>query len=187
MLSTFEQKREFMLWFTCAFVMAFALFMLPIAPALAQNLDASPPVNVVDFSPLANQIIAVAVAVLTVLAGVVSRYGVAWFAAKTKMQDAQMEALLAERVSDILGRSIDYAEMWMKKEVADPDSQIKQVRIDNFFVKEAAKYAMRSMPDLIKYFNLTQERIEELIKSRLNGITVTPVADSREVTTVTGA
>lgn len=187
MLRTFEQKREFLLWFTCTFLVTFLVFLLPAFPALAQNIDKVPPSGTVDFTPLAEQAVAVAVTVLTVIAAVISRYGVAWFASKTKMQDAQMEALLAERVNDILQRSIDYAEMWMKKEVSDPDSQIKQVKIDNFFVRTASEYALRSMPDLVKYFNLTQDRVEELIKSRLNGITVTPIADSREVKTVTGA
>jgi hypothetical protein len=79
-----------------------------MAPAMAQNIDVVPPSGGVDFTPLAEQAIAVAITVLTVIAGVVSKFGVSWFASKTRMQDAQMEALLAERVNDILQRSIDY-------------------------------------------------------------------------------
>jgi len=187
MLKTFEQQREFARWFLGSFAVAFILVLLPVAPVLAQSIDAVPPTGGVDFTPLAEQAIAVAVTVLTVIAAVVSRYGVSWFASKTKMQDAQMEALLAERVNDILQRSIDYAEMWMKNEVANPNSQIKHVQIDNFFVKTAAEYALNSMPDMVKFFDLTQQRIEDLIRSRLNGITITPVADSSQLKTATGA
>jgi hypothetical protein len=185
MLKTFEQKREFVLWFTWSFAICFVLVLVPMAPAMAQNIDVVPPSGGVDFTPLAEQAIAVAITVLTVIAGVVSKFGVSWFASKTRMQDAQMEALLAERGNDLLQRSLDYAEMWMKNEVANPNSQIKHVQIDNFCVRTAADYAIASMPDLIKFFGLTRERIENLIRSRLNGITVTPIIDSGQVKTST--
>jgi hypothetical protein len=185
MLKTFEQIREFTRWFAWSFTISFGLVLLLFAPAIAQSIDAVPPSGGVDFTPLAEQAIAVAITVLTVIAGVVSKFGVSWFASKTRMQDAQLEALLAERVNDILQRSIDYAEMWMKNEVANPNSQIKNVQIDNFYVRTAADYAIPAMPDLIKFFGLTRERIENLIRSRLNGITVTPIVDSGQVKTST--
>jgi len=148
-------------------------------PVWAQSIDTTD--FSADFTPLAEQVIAVAVMVLTVASGIVSRFAVSFLASKTKMNDSQMEALLAERVNDILLKSIDYAEMYAKRELADNTSTLKAVKIDNFFVRTAVTYAMRSMPDLIKYFNLTEERIADMVRSRLNPVTRTPVADSGNV------
>lgn len=146
------------------------------AVMLAQNSSGG-----VDLSPLANNVIAVAVAVLTVAAGVVSKFAVGFLASKTKMTDTAFEKMMADRVSDILLRAIDYAEIWAKTQVADPNSSIRDVRVDNLFVRVAVDYAVKSMPDLIKYFGLTRERIEDMIKSRLNTYVVTPPVDSGKV------
>lgn len=177
MLANPAQRAEFSRWFLVSFALAFAIFMFPLAgPALAQASSTG-----VDFTPLAEQVIAVAVAVLTIAAGFVSRGVVGWLASKTKLQDSQFEALLANRVHDILQKSVDYAESWAKAQVADPNSPIKNVEINNFFVEQAVKYAMRSMPDLISYFNLTEDRIGDMIRSRLNSVTNTPVVDSGKI------
>lgn len=186
MLGSPAQRAEFAYWFFGSFFIATVVFMVPLAgPAYAQAAATG-----VDFTPLAEQVIAIAVAVLTVAAGFVSRGVIGWLASKTKLQDNQFEALLSSRVHDILQKSIDYAESWAKAQVADPNSPIKNVEINNFFVEQAVKYAMRSMPDLIKHFSLTEDRISDMIRSRLNPVTNTPVVDSGQIphaiSTITG-
>lgn len=167
------------LWIAAiAFAVGFALFA-PIFNTLAVQAATAPDFSpalaqTVDFSPIANNVIAVAVAVLTVAAGVVSKFAVGFLASKTKLSDSAFEKMMADRVNDILLRAIDHSEMWMKEQVANPNSQIRSVRVDNFFLRTAVEYAQRSMPDLITYFGLTEKRIEDMIKARLNAYVETP-------------
>lgn len=161
------------------FLGVLALSFTAALPVWAQSIDSHP--FSVDFTPLASQVLSVVVVFLTVAAGIVSKFAVSWFASKTNMQDGQAEALLASRVNDILLRAIDYAEMYAKRELADNTSGIKTIKIDNYFVRTAVAYAMKSMPDLIKYFSLTEEHIGDMIRARLNSVTSTPVADSGAV------
>ena len=161
------------------FLGALAFGLTAALPVWAQSIDSQP--FSVDVTPLASQLLNVAIVVLTVLAGIVSKFAVSWMASKTNMQDGQAEALLASRVNDILLKSIDYAEMYAKRELADNTSSLKNIKIDNFFIRTAVAYAMKSMPDLIKYFSLTEEHIGDMIRSRLNSVTRTPVADSGAV------
>jgi hypothetical protein len=183
MLTTPAQRADFMKWFMPTFVIAFAFFLqlLINGASVAWAQVPAPGSTGVDFTPFAEQVIAVAVAVLTIMAGIVSKFAISKMASATKMQDSQFEALLADRVNDILLKSIDFAESWSKAQVADANSPLKNVEINNFFVEQAVKYAMRSMPDLIAYFKLTPDRLENMVRSRLNGVMGTPKADSGHV------
>jgi len=168
--------------FAFAFIFAAALFT-PIFGDVAAHAAGVQLAQTVDFSPLANNAITAAITVLTIAAGVVSKFAVSFLASKTRLTDSTFEKLMADRVNDILMRAIDHADMWMKAQVADPQSSIREVRIDNMFIRIAVEYALRSMPDLIKYFGLTQQRIEDMIKARLNSFTDTPTVNSGIVPT----
>jgi len=137
----------------------------------------------VDFTPLASQVIAAVTVVLGVAASVLTKFAVSWISSKTKINDSALEKLMADRVDDVLHRAIDYATAWAKIQVADNNSPLKHVQIDNFFLRQAVDYAVRSMPDLIKYFNLTEARIADMIRSRLNVHMEVPKADSGIVKT----
>lgn len=165
----------FTLVFATAFAVAFPLF---VSMAHAQSIDSILPDRTVDFTPLIDQVASFAIVALTVLAGVLSRYAASYVSSLTGVKNAEMEALFAAQVNGILIKSIDYAEQWYKEQVANPSTQFTEVRIDNFFLAEAVKYAMRSMPELIGYFGLTEDRIRTMILSRLNAITVTGEANS---------
>lgn len=165
--------------------MMFALaviYMGLTTPAAAQALVQS--AAGVDFSPLANNLINAFVVVATVAAGILTKFGSSFLASKTKMNDAAFEALIADRLNAILLKAIDYAEIHMKAEVADPKSAIRDVRIDNFFVRTAVDYAIRSAPDIISYFKLTNERIADLIRARLNPYVPAPIADSGSIVAI---
>lgn len=133
----------------------------------------------VDFTGFAVSVIDVAALGLTAAAGILTRFAISWFSSKTKFNDAQMEALLAARVNDILTHSINYAEAWAKAQVSDPNSPLREVRIDNFFIRVAVDYALASMPDLIKTFGLTTTRLDQMIRSRLNVYIAPPVPDQK--------
>lgn len=155
--------------------------------AIGSAVAGVPLQGTVDLSPFALQAIDVCVMVLTVLAGVVSKFAISWLAAKTRLSDTEFEKVSADRVNDILLRAIDYAEIQAKAAVADPDSGITKVKIDNFFLRMAIGYAEGAMPDLIKQFGLTRERIEGMIRSRLNSVVLVPPVNSGAITPVTSA
>ncbi|MEJ2124314.1 MAG: hypothetical protein P8Y47_05745 [Alphaproteobacteria bacterium] len=148
--------------------------------ALAQSASA-PATGGVDFSPLALQVIALVGFALTAIVGVLARSAVRWLASKARINDSEAERLLADRVSDILAKSVDYAESWAKAQVADPNSPMRHVQIDNFFVEQAVRYALNSMPDLIKQFGITEARLEDMVRARLAPLMGDPEADSGSV------
>ncbi len=159
-----------------AMVFAFLLALIIPFPAFAQIITAVQ--AGVDLTPVANNAITIIFSILTVVAGVVSKFAIGFLASKTKMSDTAFEALLADRMNDILQRSIDYAEAWSKQQVADPNSPLKNIQVNNFFVETALRYVLGSAPDIISYFGLTEDRIKQMILSRLNGYMAVPVADS---------
>lgn len=169
----------FALAFATAFAVAFPLF---VGMAHAQSIDNILPDRTVDFTPLVDQVATFAILALTALAAVLSKFVARYVASLTGVKNAEMEALFAAQVHGILLKSIDYAEQWYKEQVANPGTQFKEVRIDNFFLAEAVKYAMRSMPELVSYFGLTEDRIRTMILSRLNALTITGPADSGQPT-----
>lgn len=169
------------------FLVALIAGMAASWPAWSQvpAVDAVGAVGGVDFTSLAEKILAVSVAVLAAASAFISRAAVRWFASKTGLQDSEFEHLAAARVNDILHRGIEYAEGWAKAQISDPKSQIRHVQFDNFFLEQAVKYAVRSMPDLIGYFKLTEDRIADMIRARINGFIDVPEANSNALSLMT--
>ena len=123
----------------------------------------------VDARPLINDMIDVVALVLMAGGGVLITFVIGWVKSKTKLQDNEFEALLASRLNDILHRSIEHAVVVAKNEVAKPGSGLEAVKFDNWFLNIAAGLAMKQMPDIIEYFQISKEGIEEMIISRLGG------------------
>lgn len=134
-----------------------AAFLAMAVPAHAQ----------VDVRPVINDVIDVVALVLMAGGGVLIACVIGWLKSKTKMQDNEFEALLANRLNDILHRAIEHAVVVAKNEVAKPGSGLEAVKFDNWFLNVAANLAMKQMPDIIDYFQLSKESIEEMIVSRL--------------------
>jgi hypothetical protein len=135
-----------------------AIFVMTV-PAQAQA----------DVRPVINDVIDVVALALMAGGGVLIAFVMAWIKSRTKMQDNEFEALLASRLNDILHRSIEHAVVVAKNEVAKPGSGLEAVKFDNWFLNIAAGLAMKQMPDIIEYFQLSKEGIEEMIISRLGG------------------
>lgn len=162
-----------------AVVAAFIGFIVT-APAFAQMAVALAQTDVpgVDFTPIVSNVWVFFLAVLTAVGSMLIRAGIAFLKSKTKLGDSQFEVLLAERADDILHKSIANANMWMKEQIADPDSPIKDVKINSMWMRMAANYANRSMPDIITYFGWTPEDISDRIKTRLDQYVAVPAADT---------
>jgi hypothetical protein len=136
-----------------------AVLLASFSPAFAQT----------DMTPAVLQAIDIAALALTAGGGVLIAFVIRWLASKTKLSDNEFEALLANRLNDILHRAIEHAVVVAKNEVSKPGSGLTAVKFDNFFMSVAVSLAMKSMPDIIRHFSLTKERIEEMIISRLDG------------------
>jgi len=153
--------------------LAGVILLCAVHPAFAQAVT-----NTVDVAPVLSNVLNTVAMVLTVGAGVLGTFVARFVASKTRVNDAAMEKLMADRVSDILVRAIDYAHTVAAAEVTNPNSQFTKIQFDNWFVAQAAGYAARSMPDLIKYFKLTPDRIADMVRSRLASYIAVPVANS---------
>jgi hypothetical protein len=148
---------------------------------LAQTLPAPTDPGGIDFGPTAVKIIEVVASALGVALTVLSGFAVRWVASKASISDQQAEALAAARVNEILHLALDYAEAWSKARVADPSSPIRSVKFDNMFLDIAMRYAKSSMPELIDRFKMTDDRIKDMLLTRLNRIMATPAENSGSV------
>lgn len=168
-------------------LMVCVVTFLAVAPAFAQGAamlaQSSPGV---DFTPIVSNLWGFAVAILTLLAGLLTRVVIGWVSSKTKLTDNQFEALLASRADDILHKAIQNADMWMKEQIADPNSPIKNVQVNNMWMRIAAQYANRSMPDIIRHFGWTPEDVVDKIKTRLSNYVSMPQADANVISIENG-
>lgn len=149
-----------------------------IAYAMAQPAVETPGV---DFTPIISNLWVFFVAVLTAVGSLLIRAAIGFLKSKTRLEDNQFEALLASRADDILHKAIGNANVWMKEQIADPDSPIKDVKINSMWMRMAANYANRSMPDIISYFGWTAEDVTDKIKTRLDQYVSIPDVDSAVV------
>ncbi len=126
----------------------------------------------IDLTPVANNVINAVSVIALGLAGWVSTFVVGWFSSKTKVEDQAFKSLAQQRLSEILYAAIRSAEAWAKAEVNDPKSSIMKLKIDNVFVGMAVKYAVNYIGQepggLWSIFDLTEEKVKDMIINRLN-------------------
>lgn len=138
-----------------------------LIPVIALLALTSPALAQTDVTPVVNQLIDWLAVGLMAGSAVVVTALVRWLAAKTRMQDNEFEALLANRLNDILHRAIEHAVVVAKNEVNKPGSGLKEVKLDNFFLNVAMNFAISRMPDIIDYFNLDADSIRDMILARM--------------------
>jgi hypothetical protein len=94
-------------------------------------------------------------------------YGIGWVKKRTQLEDAEFEKVLADRANDIVHRGIAYAISALENEVKKQGSGITAVKVDNIFLRIAMDYIRSAMPDIIKKFNLTPDRVRDMILARI--------------------
>jgi hypothetical protein len=110
----------------------------------------------IDLTP----IMGIIVEVLIVVIGVMGTYLIHKVKKHFDIVDnGAMNSLLNEAVD----RGMDYAEVQLRK--AGKDVSIKT---SNEAVEVAANYIIKGVPKVIAEFGLTEERIKEIVESRLN-------------------
>lgn len=138
---------------------ALAGFFLALAvPALAVAADAAPSAaGVIDLRPLIETVAQLLIAGVSAVGLWVAKLA----AAKLRIQ-ADSDAAAA------LDRAIANGINLAGHKIADlVSAKIPEVHIQNALVADAAAYVVATMPDTIKRFGLTPDRVQELIRARL--------------------
>jgi hypothetical protein len=144
--------------FITAAMVAWAVTFVLCGSAIAQTVDVRPAVNT-----LLDTAASVVAAATTITLGLLSRF--LW--SRIGMSNSELERHLSDRLNDIIHKGIEFALTAAKNEVNKPGSGLEAVKFDNYFMSLAASYIVRSAPDIIKRFTITQARLEEMIMARL--------------------
>lgn len=114
-----------------------------------------------DLSVLLTNVIApLAVTVLSGVASAVLTLGYRWLSTKWGLDiEKSHRAALHSALNSGINRAIE--------SVRDRLGPHAQITVDNPFKKIALEYVLNSVPDAIAQFNLTPERIEEMILSKI--------------------
>lgn len=85
-----------------------------------------------------------------------------WLNSKTVLTQTEIDDHLADRINEMAHRGIAYAKTIAAEKFGKID-----IPVDNWFLNMAAEYAMRSIPDTVKKYNIGEDRMIEIIKARL--------------------
>lgn len=83
-----------------------------------------------------------------------------WFYSKTKLDQLVSDEIVRNYLYDVLDRAIALA----KQKIA---TQKLEVNVDGVLARFVYEYLKNFVPDAIKHFDLTEEKVAEMVKSRL--------------------
>jgi hypothetical protein len=110
----------------------------------------------IDFTPIAS----ILVEILVVVLGVLGSYLI--YKVK-KHFDITDNGVLNDLLNEAVTRGVDYAEVKLRQA-----GKSVTVETSNEAVATAANYIIKGVPKAIAQFGLTEERIKEIVESRLN-------------------
>lgn len=132
-----------------------AFFCACILPGLALAAEAAP--AGLDLRPLIDQVAQLLIAGVSVVGIWVARLA----AAKLRIQADSEAAAALERAI------LNGINLGGHKVVDLVAANLPPVRIQNALVADAAAYVLATMPDTIRRFGLTPERVQDLVRARL--------------------
>jgi hypothetical protein len=142
-----------------------ALLILICYPAFAQD---APGGGVIDFKPILNEVF---LALATVLSAALL-YGAKllrdWFKAKTGVE----LQISDEKVRELIDKAINYGIALVVGKVGDK----VRVKVGNEQVAQIANYVIAAVPGALANFGITPERLQDMIRARLNAWTDGPAA-----------
>lgn len=146
--------------------------MLLLTTGTALLMTGAVDAQVVDVRPAANAFLDTVAGVvgtaLTITLGILSR----WMLSRTGMSNSELERHLADRLNDVIHKGIDFALSAAKNEVNKSGSGLEAVKFDNYFLSLAASYIVKSAPDILRKFTITQSRLEDMIMARMSGYVI---------------
>lgn len=134
--------------------------------------------DTVDFSPILDQLIQLAMLIISALIiwlGVQVR---AWIAVKTGLKDSELADSIQQRFNEAVVRSMAYAESAAKAAI----SKGGKIEVNHPFVRDAANYLVKMWPELTK--DMDGKQIANAIVARLPS---GPLTDQANAITVAKA
>lgn len=111
---------------------------------------------VVDLSPVLQLTIELLGAVVLALAGwAVTKFG--------KKLGLENDAKIRQYLDEAIKNGVAFAEQKLKEQAG----KIDEVDVKNAKVAEAANYVIKAVPDAIKHFGVTPEKLADLVTARL--------------------
>jgi hypothetical protein len=144
------------------------LALLLASSAFAQVEVPTPNPNVVDFSPIINQLIGVGI---IIVAGVIAAAGASlrsWLVSKRIMSEQQIDALMQNNYNQAALMALSYLESILQKK--DGTVDWAKLELDNPFLRETAIWMMKNWPDITE-----GKSLEDIIKSLFARIPSGPV------------
>ena len=139
-------------------ILAAALILLCL-PALAQEASVAPVNNVIDFTPIINEL---SLALASVVgAGLLYLLKLArdWFKARTGVE----LQISDEQVRQVLDKAIQYGIALVVGRLGDR----AQLHVSNAQVAQIANYVIAAVPGALANFGITPERLQDMIRARL--------------------
>ena len=126
--------------------------LLAVTPAAAATVDASPLIEWVR--PWLDALAASVITAVVSLAGVWARR---WFGleAEARMREA-LHSGLTTGAAAAIGNLTDFA-----------SRRLSRIEIENELIALAVSYVLRSVPDAVKFFGLTEPRLAEMARAKL--------------------
>lgn len=114
----------------------------------------------VDFTDTVLYIISILVPAAFAVANYAAKTLVAWLSTKTPFAFLIPEEKVAKALQDAIKYGVQYANQRAKEEKI-------VVEFDNEFIANAATYVKDSVPDALKRFGITDERLADMVRARL--------------------
>jgi len=153
-----------------------AVLILFCYPAFAQE---APSGGVIDFAPILNELMLAVAMVLSAGLMYLAKMARDWFKAKTGVELQISE----EKMREYIDKAIQYGIALVLPKVSGK----AKITVGNEQVAQIANYVIAAVPDAIKAFGITPERLQDMIRARLNAWTDGPAAAVEPTPTVPSA
>lgn len=118
--------------------------------------------TVIDFSPVLSDVLTVLMGLISLGALWLGKRVDKWLTEKTKTEVTFAEDLIRKYLNDALSKSLDLA---LSKLEATGDWT--KIQTKSLVLAEAANYVIKTVPDALSHFGITQERLLEMLEARL--------------------
>lgn len=106
--------------------------------------------------PLADLVFAAVAAAFAALLPIALK----WFYGKTKLDNLVSDGIVRDYLNEVLDRAINFAKAKVAKQKITVDT-------DNVIAGIVYEYLKNSVPDALKHFNLTEEKVAQIVQARI--------------------
>tara|TARA_R110000772_G_scaffold66361_1_gene147798 strand:- start:5547 stop:5903 length:357 start_codon:yes stop_codon:yes gene_type:complete len=117
----------------------------------------------VDFSETLVLLISIIAPAVFVIGNKLAEWLTDWLKTKTPFGFLISETAVKETLQEAIQFGVDFAVVKAKESSA-------RVEVDNAFLLNAIKYVKDSVPDALKRFNITDERLADMVRARIKNL-----------------